>query len=243
MSTFEQPGSNTKTGGIMRKINLTHTGVLAVLAFTLSAGPIHAQTRTFTMPACPIRAYTVPPTKTGIRLPDQNPLGEDFTVTGTVQLTDQTSSTVFLMEYAMGSSADDTSLGYARTVKVLQHATGQLTFDKGCTRTDQYGSNNCTWKWGDSITEAYQGVALQEDIQAGKLIVDLKVNNAIPVQFSCPVCGGTCTIKLGQDENQQVFQNEQGGNIWVLLTQLSLFPLSLATPLKLIDQLLTAAAP
>jgi hypothetical protein len=48
---------------MMRKINLTLTGVLAVLAFvfTLGAGPIHARVRTFTMPACPINATTVPP--------------------------------------------------------------------------------------------------------------------------------------------------------------------------------------
>jgi hypothetical protein len=64
----------------MRKINLTLTGVLAVLAFvfTLGAGPIHAQVRTFATPACPIKAHTVAPTKTEITLPNQNPLGEPF---------------------------------------------------------------------------------------------------------------------------------------------------------------------
>ena len=97
-------------------------------------------------------------------------------------------------------------------------------------------------KWGDSITEGYQG-ALQEPITAGKIIADLKVNNTIPVQFSCRLCGGTCTIKLGQGQNQQGDQNQQGGNIWDLLAQLSRFPLFLTTPLKLVGQLLTAAAP
>jgi hypothetical protein len=242
MSIFEQPDirSNTKTGGMMRKINLTLTGVLAGLAFvfTLGVGPIHAQVRTFTMPACPIKATTVPVTKTDINFPEQNPVGETFSVGGTVQVTDQTSSTVFLTQYAV--VADSTGLMYARTVKQLAHETFSVTFDKGCTRSDPYGSNNCAWTWGQSIRQAYSG-ALQEDITSGKLIVDLKVNNTTPVQFACPVCGATCTITMPEQLNQD--QNQQGGNIWDLIAHLSRLPISLTTPLKLVGQLLTAAAP
>ena len=224
MSIFEQPDirSNTKTGGMMRKINLTLTGVLAVLAFvfTLGAGPIHAQVRTFTMPVCPIKAYTLAPTKIEIKLPDENPLGETFSVVGTVQVTDQTGSTVSLTQYVVG--ADDTRVTYARTVKTLQHETGSLTFDKGCRSTDPYGSNNCTWDWGQSVTEAYQG-NLQEDITSGKFIVDLTVNNTTKVQFACPMCGGTCTIPGG-------ILHEKG--LWdLLMTQIFQFSFFLTTPL------------
>ncbi len=179
----------------MRKINLTHIGVLAVLAFVFTLGgcQVHDQNQlTLTMPACPIKAATVA-TTTVFTLPPGNPLDAAVSVGGTVQITDQTSSTVILTQIAAG--ADPTSLSFARTVKQLAHATAQLTFDHGCTKTDPYGSNNCAWTWGDSITAASQG-ALQEDIQAGKLIVDLKINNTIPFQFSCPVCGGTCTVTI-----------------------------------------------
>jgi hypothetical protein len=137
----------------------------------------NGQVKTFAMPACPIKAHTVPPTKTEIKLPDQNPPGETLSVGGTVQVTDQTSSTVFLTQYAV--LADTTRIAYARIVKTLAHETGSLTFDHGCTSSDSdlYGSNNCAWTWGDSITEDYQG-ALQEDITAGKIIVNLTVASA-----------------------------------------------------------------
>jgi hypothetical protein len=86
---------------------------------------------------------------------------------------------------------------FSRTVNILQHMTGQLTFDKGCTATDPYGSNHCTWNVGQQVTAAHQG-ALQEDVTAGKLIVDLQLTDTIhgttPFQFSCPICGGDCTI-------------------------------------------------
>lgn len=148
---------------------------------------------TFAMPACPIKAFTVPPTKRKFTLPIRNPLGVPVSVQGTVQVTDQTSSTVLLLSVV--ANADLTRVAFARTVKEIAHATGQLTFDRGCTSSDPYGSNNCTWMWGDSITAGFQG-ALQEDLQAGKLIVDLKIDNTIPFSFNCRVCGDNCTITI-----------------------------------------------
>jgi hypothetical protein len=220
----------------MRKVNLTLTGVLPALAFvfTLGDGPIHAQGYMpgYNMPNCPIKATTIPPTTTTMKLPDENPVGEELALTGTVQVTDQTSSTVFKVTYGVG--ADDTGVVYQRTVNTLQHATGSLSFDHGC-HTDPYGSNFCTWKWGDSITEktpaaGLPAAVLQEDIQAGKLIVDLKVNNTTPVQFSMPICGatGNFTIPEQPNQNQQVQNPLQV--TWVLMTQLFRFPLFLILP-------------
>ena len=169
------------------------------LLFTLvMAGPVQARhkitkTLTFAMPPCPIEANTEYPTKSEFRLPRWNPLGEPVSVAGSVQVTDQTGSTVFLITPAL--AADQTGVTFSRTVKTLQHATGQLSFDKGCTKTDPYGSNDCTWAWRESITAASEG-ALQEDITSGKLIVDLKINNTIPFQFSCAICGATCTVTI-----------------------------------------------
>ena len=223
----------------MRKINLTLTGVLAVLTFvfTLGAGPIHAQVRTFATPACPIKAHTVAPTKTEITLPDENPLGETFSIEGTVQVTDQTGATVSLNSYTV--KADSTRFGYSRTVKSISHVTGSLTYDKGCTATDPYGSNNCSWTWGESITVANQG-ALQEDITSGKLVVDLKVNNITPVQFTCPVCGATCTIDIPASEQEQSQQGQNTRNMWDLMTQFTRLPLSLTTPLPLAARMLSS---
>lgn len=84
---------------------------------------------------------------------------------------------------------------FDRTINTIQHLTGSVSFDKGCTASDPYGSNKCTWNWKDAITVAYQG-ALQEDITSGKLVVDLKINNVIPFSFSCPLCGANCTFEI-----------------------------------------------
>lgn len=202
----------------MRKRSLT---LFALCATLMWSGAIYGappkdkitQTLTFAMPPCPIEATTVPPTKTDFTLPDMNPLsivesGElsEVAVTGTVQVTDQTSSTIILL--AVDADANLDGVDFARTVKQIGHATGTLTFDRGCTKTDPYGSNNCHFSWGDSITAAFQG-DLQENITSGKLIVDLKIDNTIPFSFACPVCGAKCAItipeKIDDGKLEQVF--------------------------------------
>jgi hypothetical protein len=146
---------------------------------------------TFQMPACPIAAQTVSPTKIPLQLVAENPLGDGATITGTVQVTDQTGGTVLLISPVV--TVTQTQLSFSRTIRTLQHATGQVTYDKGCSRTDPFGSNNCRWDWGQSITDAHQG-ALQEDITSGKLSVNLKIDTLHKVQFTCPVCGSPCTV-------------------------------------------------
>ena len=189
----------------MRKRGLT---LFALCAALLWSGAIYGappedkitQTLTFAMPPCPIEATTVPPTKTDFTLPDMNPLGivesgelSAVSVTGTVQVTDQTGSTIILL--AVDADANLNGVDFVRTVKSLAHATGSLSFDKGCTATDPYGSNHCSFRWGDSITAGFQG-ALQENITSGKLVVNLKIDNNIPFSFACHVCGAKCAITI-----------------------------------------------
>lgn len=177
---------------------------------------------TFPMPACPIKATTVPPTKTDFRLPAGEPQGGAVSVAGTVQITDQTGSTILLL--AVAAEADGTGVSFARTVKTLAHTTGQVTFDRGCTKTDPYGSNDCTWTWGESITAAFQG-ALQEDITSGKLIVDLKIDNTIPFSFNCPLCGADCTFTVPEQPD-----HGRWDKLWRLMIRLIRFPLALIKP-------------
>jgi len=110
--------------------------------------------------------------------------------------------TTLLPEFAHPPS--NSGVDFSRTVKSISHATGQVTFDKGCTSTDPYGSNNCHWDWNEAVTVAYQG-ALQEDITSGKLVVDMKVNNVIPFQFTCPICGANCTIEIPIIKQKETF--------------------------------------
>ncbi len=189
----------------MRKRSLT---LVALCATLLWAGAIYGappkdkitKTLTFAMPACPIAATIVPSTFTDFTLPDMNPLGivesgelSAVSVTGTVQVADQSGGVIF--KISTDAEADLTGVSFDRTVNTIQHATGELTFDRGCTSTDPFGSNHCTWPWGDSITAHYEG-ALQEDITSGKLVVDLKIDNTIPLSFACPVCGAKCAITI-----------------------------------------------
>jgi len=190
---------------IRNKKALAGLAVLALLVTLVMAVQVHARNRanrsiTFAMPPCPIAAQTIPPTKTPFRLPRRNPLFEPVSVTGTIQVTDQDSSSIILLQSAL--AVNHTGFSFSRTVKTLEHATGSLTFDKGCTKTDPYGSNNCQWDWGQSITAAYEG-ALQENISAGKLLVNLQVSTTTPtatittpLQFSCSICGEPCTVPI-----------------------------------------------
>jgi len=210
---------------MMKKPNLTLIGGLAVLAFvfTLGAGPVKGEdkpkTLTFAMPACPIKATTVPPTITVFTLPRMNPLRVPFSVVGTVQIADQSGGVIFKTSNAV--AADLTHVAFARTVNTIQHITGSLAFDRGCRSTDPYGSNNCTWTWGEAISAGFGG-ALQEDITSGKLVVDLKIDNTIPLAFACPVCGGNCTIAIPEQVD-----DGKWNEMWVLMFGLIRFPLAL----------------
>jgi hypothetical protein len=100
--------------------------------------------------------------------------------------------TTLMPEFAV---APNDGVYFDRTIDVLTHATGSLTFNTGCSATDQYGSNKCTFNWKQAVDVTFQG-ALQEDITSGKLVVDAKINNVIPFTFSCPICGANCTIEI-----------------------------------------------
>ena len=189
----------------------------AVLAFLFALGAVHAEAQdkplTLVMPACPINAVTVPLNQTGFPIPSADPQGASLDVTGTVQITDQTSATVTLTQVAF--DVEPTGIDFSRTMKNLAHATGQVSFDKGCTKTDPYGSNNCHWDYAEQVQMASQG-ALQEDVTAGKIIVDLEINSTTPFQFTCPVCGATCAITVPEQFDQS--------EIWTLFFSLVPFP-------------------
>lgn len=173
--------------------------------------------------AClPDRGYNRPPTTTEFRLPKKNQRGVAVSVAGTVQVADQSGGVI--LKISETAEADLTGVTFSRTVNTLTHATGQVTFDQGCTKTDPYGSNDCTWTWGDSISAKYQG-ALQEDITSGKLVVDLKIDSTIPFSFSCPVCGAKCTITIPEQLDKRSWDE-----IWQLMIRLIRLPLILAFP-------------
>ena len=201
-------------------------GFVGLVSAVFSVAALGDITKSFTfpMPACPIPSTTVNPTKMDFTLPRKNPVGVPFSITGTVQVTDQTGGTVLLVAVASDVNVNLDGVTFSRTVKSISHATGSLAFDRGCAATDPYGSNKCTWQWDESVTAAYQGL-LQEDVTSGRLIVDLKVNDTIPFGFTCPVCGAYCTVAIPK----QVAEG-RWDKLWQLMIELLQFPFSLTNP-------------
>jgi len=97
-----------------------------------------------------------------------------------------------LLCIAASASADIT---FTRTVDQVTNATATVTFDHGCTQTDKYGSNSCTFKWGEKVGVTYN-VTTGELTADNKLELSVKVDKIIPLTVSCPVCGDTCEIKI-----------------------------------------------
>ena len=94
-----------------------------------------------------------------------------------------------------GASAD---IEFSRTVVAIgQDGTFDLELDTlpasgACKTEDMYGSNDCTFNWGQTVNGSFAG-NLAHDLDTGStLSVDLKVNRVIGWKFSCPACGGLC---------------------------------------------------
>eukprot|EP00729_Bicosta_minor_P015320 gene15320-20835_t len=81
-------------------------------------------------------------------------------------------------------------------VDTISKATAKVVFDHGCTATDPYGSNTCTWNWGEKVGVTYN-VSLGTSLTAAnKLVLSAKVDKIVPLEVNCPVCGDKCTIKI-----------------------------------------------
>merc|ERR1719397_1550444 len=94
------------------------------------------------------------------------------------------------------------SITFDRTITNV-HAgfNGSVTLDHGCTKKDQYGSNDCTLNWGESYNVTYQFV-LGEDITAGaNFSISAKISFE-KVDINCNFCGKNCSFTiLDQDVN------------------------------------------
>jgi len=65
-----------------------------------------------------------------------------------------------------------------------------------CTGSDAYGSNDCTFNWSTNYT-AEVTLTLAKDLNAAsKLSANLKLDGFVPWDFTCPICGSTCSIKI-----------------------------------------------
>ena len=94
---------------------------------------------------------------------------------------------------------------FSRTVtSIASDSDFQLKFDAGCTSSDDYGSNDCSFAWGDDISGSVGG-DLGHDLEEGSTFsVDVKVDKLVSWKFSCAACGANCTTTIpvvGEDVN------------------------------------------
>ncbi|GMI35530.1 hypothetical protein TeGR_g6932 [Tetraparma gracilis] len=94
---------------------------------------------------------------------------------------------------------------FSRSVtKIADDSDFQLKFDNGCSSSDDYGSNDCTFAWGDEISGSAGG-SLGHDLEEGSTFsVDVKIDKFVSWKFSCAACGSNCTTTIpvvNQDVN------------------------------------------
>ncbi len=86
---------------------------------------------------------------------------------------------------------------FSRTVsQVRSGASGNLTFDSGCSSHDEFGDNDCDFAYNSTHV-------LNVDIQVpaplygnASLNVDLTIDLIDPFSFTCPVCGAACSFTI-----------------------------------------------
>mmetsp|Transcript_27596 Transcript_27596/g.75112 ORF Transcript_27596/g.75112 Transcript_27596/m.75112 type:complete len:174 (+) Transcript_27596:104-625(+) len=86
---------------------------------------------------------------------------------------------------------------FSRTVtSIADDSSFALKFDSGCSSSDDYGSNDCSFAWGDEVTGSVDG-ELGHDLNEGSTFdVNLKVDRIISWKFSCAACGQNCTTTV-----------------------------------------------
>ena len=92
------------------------------------------------------------------------------------------------------ASAD---LEITRTVKsIMPGLNASIILNSGCSKKDQYGSNDCDLKWGQNYTVALDAT-LPEDVTTGATFaVDILLDGLVRAKFSCPLCGANCSFDI-----------------------------------------------
>lgn len=91
----------------------------------------------------------------------------------------------------------ESDIRFSRSVdSVASGYSGKVTVDQGCSSSDQYGSNDCAFAWGETL-KVDATVAAGADIAAGaKFVVDAKIDSIVPFKAECAACGANCTITV-----------------------------------------------
>eukprot|EP01060_Flectonema_neradi_P035332 TRINITY_DN647_c0_g1_i1.p1 TRINITY_DN647_c0_g1~~TRINITY_DN647_c0_g1_i1.p1 ORF type:complete len:170 (+),score=33.36 TRINITY_DN647_c0_g1_i1:63-572(+) len=100
------------------------------------------------------------------------------------------------MLFVASASAD---LEITRDVKsIMSGLSGSVIVSSGCSKQDQYGSNDCDLKWGSNYTVSLNAT-LPEDVTTGATFhVDILLDGLVKAEFTCPLCGGNCSFEVAK---------------------------------------------
>merc|ERR1712070_68280 len=86
-------------------------------------------------------------------------------------------------------------ISLSRTINSASGITGSAVVDSGCSSKDQYGSNDCSFSWGQKLGLTLN-TTLAADVASGTIAIDAKIDGFLPFKASCAVCGEPCTITI-----------------------------------------------
>mmetsp|Transcript_16947 Transcript_16947/g.19255 ORF Transcript_16947/g.19255 Transcript_16947/m.19255 type:complete len:183 (-) Transcript_16947:47-595(-) len=99
---------------------------------------------------------------------------------------------ILAISYKLGEA----KIYFDRTIEEANGVSLDLTFQSGCTAKDTYGSNKCSFEWGDSVSGEVSAKLAQDLEQGSEIEINLKIDRFIPFYLKCPVCGGECKVKI-----------------------------------------------
>jgi hypothetical protein len=103
---------------------------------------------------------------------------------------------VALLALALASPAFAT-VTFTRTVDSLaKGSSGTLVFDHGCSSSDSYGSDGCSWEWGETIKGTLKGTLASAIDTGSQITVDATVDGLVKFNHSCAACGEPCTVTV-----------------------------------------------
>mmetsp|Transcript_27143 Transcript_27143/g.91236 ORF Transcript_27143/g.91236 Transcript_27143/m.91236 type:complete len:182 (+) Transcript_27143:152-697(+) len=71
---------------------------------------------------------------------------------------------------------------------------GSLVVDHGCSSSDEWGSNKCSFDFKDKLTLAYNVDTTAEIGEGYTISAKLKVDKLISFDVDCKACGSTCDV-------------------------------------------------
>ncbi|KAJ9442529.1 hypothetical protein DIPPA_19018 [Diplonema papillatum] len=104
---------------------------------------------------------------------------------------------VVLVLFGSALLSSVTNLTLSRTVTQIEEGYQfSIMVDKGCSKVDEYGSNDCIFEWDKEYTVNYTGVLAEAIGKKSVIESKIRVDDFYSFSESCPLCGANCTFTI-----------------------------------------------